>query len=430
MGLYKRGDVWWFSYTYEGRRYFEAGDTDKRVAQSKLAERRRNGPEHDSMRITFREYATRWLERRAAAGVKSHDHDVYRVKRFALPRLGDKPLDAVTRTDVRDVVNDASATLGARTNEPLSPRTVLHVYTAIRTLYADAVAEGLVAASPCTLRTRRGELPMKRDRDPSWRAHAVYTRDETEQLVASEAIPADRRVLYALMLLGGMRFGEAAGRRWRDLDVDARPLGRMLVSTQADGDDPHADRETKTRTVREVPVHATLARILDAWRRSGFATMYGRHPEPDDWIVPHRTDVRKHRSERALERLKEDLDRLQLRSTGRARHAMRATFISLAITDGARADVLERVTHSGLRGGAFAGYVRLPWEAVCAEVAKLRIEGRVAQVIALPVAVGARASRVDRDSRRDSRRNRAISLALRLPGEGVEPSCAFRHEGF
>ena len=54
---------------------------------------------------------------------------------------------------------------------------------------------------------------------------------------------------------------------------------------------------------------------------------------------------------------------------------MRATFITLAIDDGADPDVLEtRVTHTRRSRGAFDGYNRgLQWERTCAEVSKLRI---------------------------------------------------------
>ena len=54
---------------------------------------------------------------------------------------------------------------------------------------------------------------------------------------------------------------------------------------------------------------------------------------------------------------------------------MRATFITLAIEDGADLDVIEtRVTHSRKARNVFDGYNRgLHWERTCAEISKLRI---------------------------------------------------------
>lgn len=72
----------------------------------------------------------------------------------------------------------------------------------------------------------------------------------------------------------------------------------------------------------------------------------------------------------ALKRFHEDLERLGLRK--RRQHDARRSFITLARSDGARKDVLEWVTH-GPRGDIVDLYTTLPWEALCAEVAKLRI---------------------------------------------------------
>jgi len=59
----------------------------------------------------------------------------------------------------------------------------------------------------------------------------------------------------------------------------------------------------------------------------------------------------------------------------RRHYDMRATFITLAIDDGADPDVLEtRVTHTRKSRNAFDGYNRgLQCERTCAEVLKLRI---------------------------------------------------------
>jgi hypothetical protein len=54
---------------------------------------------------------------------------------------------------------------------------------------------------------------------------------------------------------------------------------------------------------------------------------------------------------------------------------MRATFITLAIEDGADPDVIEtRVTHTRKARNVFDGYNRgLHWERTCAEISKLWI---------------------------------------------------------
>lgn len=69
------------------------------------------------------------------------------------------------------------------------------------------------------------------DKDPTWRAGAVFTRGELEQLISDDRLPPDRRVLWALLGLAGLRFGEAAALRFRHYDATLEPLGRLLIAS-------------------------------------------------------------------------------------------------------------------------------------------------------------------------------------------------------
>jgi hypothetical protein len=248
------------------------------------------------------------------------------------------------------------------------------VYDVLRTMMLDAVQDGLIAATPCTLRERKGELPKKRDADPRWRAHAVYTRSELEALIGSRELPIDRRVYYALLGVAGLRSSEAAGLRWRDYDDRAAPLGRLTVAMQIGAD--REERLLKTEQPRLVPVHPVLAALLTTWRREGWPAFYLRHPRPDDLVVPSRAgaDVARAGS-KARERLLADLRTLGLRDTGRARHALRATLVTLGTEDGALRDVLDLLVWAK-PSEVRAGYQRFGWPALCAEVSRLRVELR------------------------------------------------------
>src|SRR5262249_11445890 len=67
-------------------------------------------------------------------------------------------------------------------------------------------------------------------------------------------------------------------------------------------------------------------------------------------------------------------------------HDLRRTFITLAQVDGARRDILERVTHNPKSGAAIDLYTSYPWASLCEEVAKLKVSrtprGRVVQMSA------------------------------------------------
>jgi integrase len=268
-GVRKRGRVWWIWYHREGQRYDESTTQgDEREARRLLTQRRREisegtwEPRSERKPRTVEAYAEEWIARREASGVRNVTDEAVWLRKWLLPRVGHKALTEVTRADIVDVIRRMQSTESAITGRPYAPRTVLHCYSTIRLLFDDALVGGAIASTPCTLRTKRGELPKKRDADPRWRSRSIYTRDEAGTLISSETIPQDRRIYYALQFLAGLRSGETAARRWSDLDTDAEPLGRLLVWNQiVDGE----ERATKTGDVREVPVHPPVAAMLAEW---------------------------------------------------------------------------------------------------------------------------------------------------------------------
>ena len=146
------------------------------------------------------------------------------------------------------------------------------------------------------------------------------------------------------------------------------PLGQLLVASSW-STRRHIEKDTKAERPRLVPVHPVLAWILAEWKRSGWLEMMGREPTEHDLIIPSRRG--KNRGCRlSLVRFHEDLERLGFR--GRRQHDLRRTFISLARADGARADVLEEVTHAK-RGDIMNLYTELPWALLCEAVSCLRI---------------------------------------------------------
>ena len=228
----------------------------------------------------------------------------------------------------------------------------------IAAMFRTAVADELIQFTPCVV--ARGILPKKVDKDPAWRAQAIYTRQEVESLISDSRIPQDRRVLYALDAVAGLRHGEAAGLRWSQYDEKAVPL---LA-------------KTKTGVPRSVPVHPTLARILAEWKLAGWERTYGRMPTPDDFITPTR-NMTARTAQESPKQLHEDQNLLGMRR--RRGHDLRRTFITLARVDGARLDLLQTITH-GPRGDIMNMYTTFPWPTLCAEVAKLKIdvlEGKV-----------------------------------------------------
>lgn len=388
--LFKRKDsrFWWVGFTdATGRRQNVSSGTEDEAVARKLLEKveRRVKAELEAgggeRPLTLERYAKEvWLPARRRRGLVSVDKDEDCLA-HVLRELGQLKLEDVRPLHVRRLVR------GLWDSGELANRTVRAVYATLRVLYSDAVAEELVGTTPCVLRERRGELPPRTDKDPRWRLGAVYARDEVERLISDERIPEWRRVLWALLFLTGSRVNEVTPRRWRDYDPSARPLGRLVLDTHWDMKAKLERPATKTGVVREAPVHPTLAALLAAWRLSGWEAFQGRRPGPEDLLVPSPYQRRPGdpagpflNSNASLRRLKADCDLLGIRA--RDQHSMRRTFISLGVADGALEAILRRVTHEG-RTSIIDLYKVLPWEALCGEVAKLRVVARKGQVVRL-----------------------------------------------
>jgi integrase len=301
--------------------------------------------------VTVRAWGTKWLAGRKAS-VRDHDHDGTRLRLHVYPVIGSMPLDEVRPRHLVDLVNRLRA-------DGKAPRTVRNVYSVVKAMFRDArIADVLTAADPCILTHR--QMGKVKDSPKFSRAAAVFTADELAALVFDPRVPDDRRAWYALLGVGMLRTGEAAGLRWGSVQR-AEPLGRLVVSTSYD----HG--MTKTDVIRWMPIHPALASILEAWRLGGWARTFGRPPTDDDLVVP--VPAPKNRGPRKLagsmrdrhwarKRMVADFAALGLRH--RRAHDLRRTGISLAQDGGADSRVLRWGTHAP-PGETIDGYTSLAW---------------------------------------------------------------------
>lgn len=389
MGIYNRNKGTtdrpanhWLDYYAHGERIREPGCGANAAASRELLKQRRRELRdgtwvHPDKRIddslTVSAWGDKyWAQRRADASLRPgrslqnvHDQQT-RYLTYVAPKIGSRPLRGVKRADIKDIVADLVRLRTDSGDPKLAPRTIIHVYDAVRGMFAAALAHDppLIERTPCTLEVRLGELPKKRDKNPAWRSQATFTHGELHQLFTDERNPFDRRMLYALIFFGAVRFGEGAGRRFLDYDQHARPLGRIVCATQYDGLPLKGDAPP-----RDIPVHPYLAWMLAEWLSWGFELVMGRPPKAEDWIVPSR--LGRVRSLKHTERrLEEDLERIGLRR--RTPHNLRAAFISLAQQDGGERHVLEVITHKGNQD-VWGGYTRHQWSALCDHVSRLKL---------------------------------------------------------
>lgn len=304
-----------------------------------------------------------WARKRAKEGVRTADTERGHLVNHVVPMLGDRSVASIRVADALDVVHALRA-------KGCAPRTVRNVCSSARSLWSELVIREVVPSNPWA--ALRGRLPKIKDRDQGWREEAWFSREEVELLISSEQIPVDRRMMNGILFLAGLRISEAAGLKWKHYDPADQPLGRITIAHSYEG-------PTKTDRTRHAPAHPTLAAMLAEWRLTWWPALFGRKPDPEDFIVPGPPgpmwNDRTYRS-----RFQADLARLGLRVKAggenrmRSPHNARATFLTLGVDDGARLEVLERATHTAQKGSAAQRhYLRASWPALCGEVSKLNI---------------------------------------------------------
>jgi integrase len=331
---------------------------------------------------TVRRYAEAWLESRhqkheatrrryEATGqgrVQHRDHatDAGRMRKHVLPYLGDLLLSDVRPRHLAGWIHEL------RTKTSLSAKTVRNVYGLACALFRDAAIAGNIEATPCVLvDAQLGE------EDETGEGAGRYSREQLELMIGSTQLSDYQRIFAALGGLAGRRLGEVCGFRWGDLDTSAVPLWRLTSSRAYDR------RPTKTSRTSQIPVHPALADMLTAWRH-GWAAMFGRAPTADDPIVPRAPGkwIDKpggpHSKKTGGNLMDSILAALAIPPAPKKTHALKSTFISLAMEDGASRELIKRITHTPGNGrDAFARYDRAEyWPQLCAEVARLRITPR------------------------------------------------------
>ncbi len=205
----------------------------------------------------FGEYARAWQGTRVhrpstAVQVDSH------MRNHILPRFEDRPLGSIRRSDIQSFVKDLSTRLRASSVEV--------VYRHLASIFKSAVADRLIAASPCD----RISLPKVE------RKRVVPL--ETEQVLAlGDALPDRYRALVVLAAGTGLRQGEAFGLTVPHVDFLRRRLDVVQQLVLVQNRPPFIAPPKTDASVRSIPLPQSVADAL--------ARHLEQHPPNDSQLV-------------------------------------------------------------------------------------------------------------------------------------------------
>ncbi|MFL6164510.1 MAG: tyrosine-type recombinase/integrase [Jatrophihabitantaceae bacterium] len=157
-----------------------------------------------SAKVTLRAYAEQWeavqVCRPATASITSNA-----LRLHILPRLGNRPMSSILRTDVQALVKALS--------DDLAPSSTRNVYDTLTRVFGAAVDDRIVASSPC----RRITLPPVDDSEI-----VPPTVEQVRAMV--DAMPERYRAAVVLLAGSGLRIGELLGLQRSDVDFLRRTV--------------------------------------------------------------------------------------------------------------------------------------------------------------------------------------------------------------
>jgi integrase len=194
----------------------------KKAAQTALNEAladTQRGNYSPPSRTTVREFLDEWHEgARHELALTAWTNYGQIIRRNINPYLGSKRLTDLSPLDIKRW-HGKLLTDGRQDGQPLAVASVKLAHRILRRALADAVRWNLIVSNPAAAtRVPKGET----------KELTVWSAEEAKRFL--DAIAEERLVgLWTLALHTGLRRGELAGLRWRDVDLDA---GTLTVAQQ------------------------------------------------------------------------------------------------------------------------------------------------------------------------------------------------------
>lgn len=287
-GIFRRGSRYVVAYRADGVQRWESArtlDEARRLKAARTADRDR-GELQGQSRVRFRAYAEEWIDRYQGNGRRGFTEDTrldYRrdLERYAFPffdaRLG-RALAGVTPRDVAKWVGwlcDEKAQ-GRR----LADATVRRIASPVRACLASARREGLIRHNPADGAVLPHRPAIDEDDEDAVRA---FTREQLDAVL--RVVHRDHATMFRVLAATGLRWGELAALRWRDLELGGAPRAkvRRALARRRTKAAPATFKPPKSKHGRrDVPLDASLVRELRDRRGSA------RFAAADDLVFPAR----------------------------------------------------------------------------------------------------------------------------------------------
>lgn len=255
------------------------GCTGKRQAQlacARLISEFQDGTYLEPNKTTLAEFLVQWLaDHKPRVSPKTHERYTQVCHKNIVPLLGAVPLSKLKPAQISQAYLKALASGRRDGAGGLSPRTVHQMHVILKGALKQAVKWEVLARNPADNvdPPQAARAPMK-----------VYNVDQTAQMI--EAARGHKVFVPALLaVLCGLRRGEIAALRWRNVDLVAAQLAVVQSAEQTKAGVRY--KEPKSGRARTVALPASLVAELRAHRafQAEQWLKTGRRLEEDDFVI-------------------------------------------------------------------------------------------------------------------------------------------------
>jgi integrase len=228
------------------------------------------------MRMSVTEYLAQWLlDVEARVSLTTFERYDGLCRKSISPLIGDLRLDELRPIDISRAYAQALSAGNRKRYGGLAPRTVHHMHTVLKSALHQAVAWELISRNPAAA-VRPPRVPR--------RTGNVYDFEQTAQLLrAAGSSPLYIAILLAVLC--GLRRGEIAGLRWKDIDLKQQKL--VIVQSAEQTSRGIRYKEPKSGRTRSIALSATMTRELAEYqsKQSVRLVSHGRHLGENDRVV-------------------------------------------------------------------------------------------------------------------------------------------------
>jgi integrase len=203
---------------------------------------------------TVASYGKRFVDWKIAREHSSATDTRGRLKNWVYPVIGHLPIAAVTKSDLEAVVRALDA---AASDEEISPKTAGNVWGDVTSMFRQAESSKDPALQV------RADNPTAKVIGPDEgidKAKPILFADEALRLFECEAVPVERRRVYAVAVYLAARANEIAALTARDFDL---AHDQVTITRQRDRKTGE-DKATKTERARATDLEPALRLLVEA----------------------------------------------------------------------------------------------------------------------------------------------------------------------